>query len=1281
MPPLPPVEPAEPSWWERASGVLLENWTGILGAVILVTGVGFLGIYAALRVSAFWRFWMISGGAGLLLAARWGLRRQAFALKLNDWLLSSAAAIFLFACVGASSLPGLQWTSGAGSYLLLFAGIAANLALAWRAGREAVASLHAVLSLVALAVLPPSLLTLGAAASVVVFSIFITYRQQWRWQLVLSIASFFAFHLYWHSARSVLPTFDNAVALGLVLLVGVAGGLVQYRRVYAARGFEPVLFTAHLLNWTCLGLNLYLHSTGSVWKTVPLLLGALGTFWTGRRARQLGLEWLFRTDTIISLMLGLGAAFSLLAWQATPAVVLLFMLLETLLVAHVMAREAEPLVYRVALAGALLAGTGLLLVAGGQAPTADLPHQLRLALFLALGGAAGIGFVKITVPWLRSEENPTAVVADLLLLPAFGGLSVGLLLATSGVLALAHRQQAGGTLAAVLLAGLGAAGLSFGLARVLGRSFPVGWLRTALLAAGQAGLALTILGLHQAGLGYPACWLLLLLESLAFNLLLKRYQEALVPAQALTALLAGLGLLLAAGAHASGADVAHLVRLALLLAAGGTAAIGFVKYSSRLPASESPADAYFEELLSAFGTLGVGLLLATSGAFALALMGRPEPPVTGLLAASAGAAGLAFGLARLLGPAFPLAWLRMALLATGQVGLGLTIVGLHKAGLSYSGCWVLLYVESFAFNALLAWCGERLARGQAATALMVGLLMLGIALGDAGLSPNGKALLLLGAAVASVLRQLITPRLSQAQPATADDFDVWFPRVLGWLTGAQLLTAGSLVYSHPAWAGWAALAVGAGFLLMRRRFALPGLAAGLLAAAVGFAGLQWMYLLNLHTAPSAASAGALGLSAARLGGYLMPVAALAVVGALTAFSVPRQQFVCWPWLYLLGAQLAVAVGLGNASWAVMVLEGMALGVAFFAAAGLVRRHLTARVAAGAGAPTFASEHGSPTANPLAVALRYHGLPDRHLLHLAYLLLTAALGLHLLAVLPQQELFGAVPARWVTAAALLVALAGLALVQPPAEPRPASWRKLHPWLLETALVLGLITLVHEGHRTALPLVLIGVAILLESFGTRLPARVARLWAYGRALYGAAALAVLVLSLQRLSPAALLSADWWLLAGAAALLFGYAGLALRAGPGPETSTPVKPAIFWPAALAGLEAVLLPPWSVLVPWLLYPAFVALTAFLVQSFDKSLLTVLLMLEVVGVFVASLALRRADFRYVALAGMAVCLVRLVFFDLRQSQTLTRAIVFIFMGLLLLGMNALYARFRQRAGK
>ncbi|WP_460504143.1 hypothetical protein, partial [Hymenobacter agri] len=263
------------------------------------------------------------------------------------------------------------------------------------ASREEVATLHGVLSLVALAVLPPTALTLATAAAVTAFTIAITYRQRWKYQLLLGIVSFFAFHLYWHRQLTDIPNSLRLVAMALVALVGVAAAVVQYRRVYAQRRFEPLLFTAHLLNWTCLGINLYLYSTGSIWKTIPLGLGALLTFWAGRQAKKLGIGWLFQTDTIISLILALATALSLQGWHATTAVILLFMLLEALLVALIMARQRETLVYRVALSGAGLAGGGLLLFTALHAVASPPLVLYREAFVLALAGWAGLAFARL----------------------------------------------------------------------------------------------------------------------------------------------------------------------------------------------------------------------------------------------------------------------------------------------------------------------------------------------------------------------------------------------------------------------------------------------------------------------------------------------------------------------------------------------------------------------------------------------------------------------------------------------------------------------------------------------------------------------------------------------------------------------------------------------------------------------------------------------------------------------------------------------------------------------
>ncbi|MGI4869981.1 MAG: hypothetical protein ACRYFX_02250 [Janthinobacterium lividum] len=1056
-PPEPAPEPAGPGWWERATTVLLENWTGILGAVVLVTGVGFLGIYAALKLAPPFRFLLICGFAGAVLGARFALRRQAFARQLSAWLLSSAAAIFLFACVGAVSIPGLQWATPPFDYLLLLAGVSANLYLAWQASREEVATLHGVLSLVALAVLPPTALTLGAAAGVTAFSIAITYRQLWKYQLLLSIASFFAFHLYWHQQLPAALNPLRLTAMVLVLLVGGAAAVVQYRRVYAQRRFEPLLFAAHVLNWTCLGISLYVHSTGSVWKTIPLALGALLTFWAGRQARRLGIGWLFQTDTIISLILALATALSLQGWHATPAVIGLFMLLEALLVALVMARQGEALVYRVAMAGVLLVSTGLLLVAASHVDAGPLPTLYRDALVLALAGWANMAF--------------------------------GQLLAKQPLL-----HEAGSE------------------------------------------------GIHHR-----------LVEGLA-----------------------GLGGLLQAGA---------------------------------------------------------GLLLAR------AIFAWPGVPVPALLGALLGLAAAALGLAAWLrASGLALAWVRRQQLILGQLLVVLAGLGLHQTGLSWPVVLLGLYAENLLVAALLSGRGEDTLRHWQTYLLVAQALFLPLLVGylsPQALGPTNRAALLLGAALLTLAYQARRRlgRFSEPEYATLHLSAAHQLPLLGLGSGWLLLGAGALVVAQP-WAAW--LLVGLLGALRRRRTAVAGLWAGLAVAAIGYPALQWHEVLHLHAVPPSTGYTLL---------YLLPTLAIPVVGSWESWWAAAGRYVRWPWLYLLGVHLVVALVAttpdGPAPYLQLQLRLLALAGAAFAGAQAWRRRL-----------------------PDAAAVREAGQPDRYLLHMGYALLGLALLLHLLLLMTVETWLG-LPIEYFTAAFFFLALVAVALLRPPATEPIYRSRWLHRLLPEGALLFGSLTLAHNIRLPWLPLLWVLAALGLTGLAAHLPERFRRLGVYGRLYYGLAALMASMVSF--LYPRQLLTPEWWALTAAVALLFGYVGLALQVGNVPFAS--LSPA--W-AELAR------PGRRQLEVALLYPAFLALALLLIQLFDHSVLTVLLMLQVVAVFSTSLLLRRQDLRYLALAGMVGCLLRLVFYDLRQSGTITQAIVFIFMGLLLLGMNALYARFKAR---
>ncbi|MFD1870932.1 hypothetical protein [Hymenobacter bucti] len=1884
--------PTGPTWWERASTMLLENWTGILGAVVLVTGVGFLGIYAALRVSPQLRFLMICAFAAGLLGARYALREKAFAKKLNAWLVSSAAAIFLFACVGSVSIAGLRWVTPPFDYLLLLAGVSANLYLAWRTSRQEVATLHGVLSLVALAVLPPTPLTLGAAAGVTAFSIAITYRQLWKYQLLLSIVSFFAFHLYWHQALPTISSPLRLMAMALVLLVGGAAAVVQYRKVYAQRRFDALLFTAHLLNWTCLGINLYLYSTGSIWKTIPLALGALLTFWAGRKAKQLGIGWLFQTDTIISLILALATALSLQGWHATPMVIGLFMLLEALLITLVMARQGEILVYRTALTVASLASAGLLVLAGGhlaasppavlyretlvlavagwaglafvqfilqqrllrgntpeqdaaasyesprqqlnvfaglmgllqlgaglglarilfgwssapvgllllglaaaalafatwvrragRAPSwvrwqqlviaqlfvglailglheagfswsavlligyaetlgailllagraeRDGLHQLvyRAALaeaavaglgvllrasthllgssaavlycetlVLALAGWATLAFVQLAFKWPRlagakpyptADPNPELVsnheahtgylngfaalggvlqataglalsrlvmsglapaaawppgallavaiislglarwvrtagrapgwvrwqqlgLAQFYVLLALLGLhevglnwSAVLLLVYTETLLVAgalagraatdalHRLLYRAALAEAALAGLGLvwrassyvahgtpaelyrealisvlagwlsivsvqltfkwpllpgikpylprftagttpgalvsnpaehrrwvtgfaglggglqalaglallrvvfewtgapvalllgallalAGISLGLAwwvRTAGR-LP-GWVRWQQLVLAQFFVLLALVGLHELGLNWSAVLLVIYVETLAVALLLAGraagdilhqhvyraalaeaalaglavllrtathlghgepavlYREVLVVALAgwvslafaqlafkwsvlaaikpylphffsdesaasarlvsnpkehrdLVAGFAGLGgilqmvagiglgrllfgspttptwlilgllvalaaiagglakwvrragnlpgwarwqqlvlaqglvvlavaglhevglswsvvllllfgenllvvlllagraapdrlhtlvyraalaealgtgasLLLLAGSHVASAGLVVLYREALVLALTGWAALGLVQAALKwpllrgvrpyLPGYKAASDAPFStqlvsnheahlDLLHSFAGLAGVLQLGAGLVLARVLFGWVGAPVAGLLGALGLLAGIALGLGLWVRatPALP-KWMRRQQLVLAQVFTLIAVFGLHQLGLSWPGILSVLYAESLVVALLLSGRDEDDLLHVQTYLLVVQALVLPMLVRYTSLSalgPWARAALLVGAALLTLgyqARRFYWRRAQEDFARLALGSGVPLP-ALGLTVGWLLLGAGALVYGQ-AWAAWPAMALLGALLYLRQRVALPGLWAGLMLAGVGYVGLQWCHVLQPLATHS------MGYTAGYVLLYLLPTLAVPVAGLLTSWWPAGERYVRWPWLYLLGAHLVVALvaAVPANHVAYLMLGLLALGGAAFSAALAWRRVL-----------------------PEAAAVLRAGQPDRYLLHLSYAGLLGSLMLQGWLVTHHESLLG-LRVDYLTAGLFFGVVAAVALARPPAtEPVYASWRRLHPWLPEVALLFGSVTLAHDVRAQWLPLVWVIGALVLAGAAPRLALRFRRLGLYGRLYYWLAAGTASLSCLLYITPSQLLSPDWYALIAAMLLLFGYVALALRQGNGPFAS--LSPA--W-------HILALPARHQLETWLLYPAFGALAVLLIQSFDRSVLTVLLMLQVVAVFSGSLALRRQDLRYVALAGLLGCMARLLFFDLRQSGTITRAVVFILMGLLLLGMNALYARFKSR---
>ncbi len=98
----------------------------------------------------------------------------------------------------------------------------------------------------------------------------------------------------------------------------------------------------------------------------------------------------------------------------------------------------------------------------------------------------------------------------------------------------------------------------------------------------------------------------------------------------------------------------------------------------------------------------------------------------------------------------------------------------------------------------------------------------------------------------------------------------------------------------------------------------------------------------------------------------------------------------------------------------------------------------------------------------------------------------------------------------------------------------------------------------------------------------------------------------------------------------------------------------------------------------FLYYPVFVSVLFFFIWSFDGAVLTALISFEALLILVLSILVKEDSFRYTALAGIIVSIIRLVFFDLRESDIFIKAVAFIIVSIIMLLMNVLYNKFKDR---
>src|SRR5437879_3030422 len=399
--PLQPRAPEPPSAleerWRRIERLFIENWTGILGTAVVVAGVTFIGLYTALKLAPFYRFLMTAGVAAALGGASVFLRRREAWGALAEWVRSAAAAIFLFACAASGGLPGLglQWIDAAAPALaLLVLGMAVNLYLSWTAAAQTFASLHVVLSVLPLMIVPQSPTSLGIVSVVALFGVTLSFRARWDQHLLVVIGTYVLYHVFWYLRMQhelSVPPLRYFAALNAIIVFATAA-LVHYRRDYASQKLESWPLLVHISNWVLLALSLLLYrpATTSLRGFVLVSAGVIA-YLLARRARSLGVRWLYLCDTLTAQVLVVAGIASLYSLVADVQLVLLAIFLECVLFLRLVIDEGEDSLARVGwfsavFAGALFAAYGL----HGVGTKTDLLNQDVLVLLVGAAAATAV---------------------------------------------------------------------------------------------------------------------------------------------------------------------------------------------------------------------------------------------------------------------------------------------------------------------------------------------------------------------------------------------------------------------------------------------------------------------------------------------------------------------------------------------------------------------------------------------------------------------------------------------------------------------------------------------------------------------------------------------------------------------------------------------------------------------------------------------------------------------------------------------------------------------------
>lgn len=423
--PLPIEESAFSKFMKSAEKQFADNWTGILGTAIMVLGIGYLSIYTALKVTPLFRILILWLYAGALIGSYYLLKKKEKWTTTGLWLRSAGASLFLFGCFGASQIPALTFISNSiAGYSLIAFGIALNLYVGYIIKKQTFLSLHVILSILILCVIPEkTLATIILAAITATIGILLSYKEKWEYHLLIVISSFLIFDIWFNAQGTKLSKTENIIAILGIVAVAISCLIMQYRKIYDNTQFDKSGFITHLTNWVLFATGLILHSTGSKFKIFVLFVGAICCLLIALKARKKNVYWLYHLDGMVAFILFSLSIIMLNDWNVGIDIIACVLYLVLLVCLFVVFKAKETLLHKIFLGINHLFGIGLLIF-GVLLITLTLDH---LKITNATVSLIVLGISALSIPIITSIKKDFSQVDSF-----FGAKSLSL----NGVLAM-----------------------------------------------------------------------------------------------------------------------------------------------------------------------------------------------------------------------------------------------------------------------------------------------------------------------------------------------------------------------------------------------------------------------------------------------------------------------------------------------------------------------------------------------------------------------------------------------------------------------------------------------------------------------------------------------------------------------------------------------------------------------------------------------------------------------------------------------------------------------------